>query len=487
VAERSPGGNPPRQGPPAPPHAVDSQMSAIRSRFNLGRLRWAVVIAAVSFLAIFEYSRTVLEPVLNDWHGHILFFGVMAIFVVFFSVAVFKVFEEMQVQVERRNRELLALHDAGLAISAELSLETVLQKVVDTARQLADARFGALAVYRKDGGLKAFFTSGVDEEARAAIGALPAGRGLLGRMLREGEHLRLEELSRHPDSKGFPSGHPEMKSLLAVPVLGTGPYQGNLYVAEKITATTFSDEDEETLVRFATQSSIAIDNAYLHQQVKGLAAAEERLRIAHEMHDGLAQVLAYVNTKAQAVREFLRGKRPAEASEQLEQLAGAARDVYGDVREAILGLRSTSSVDRPLAQTLRDYVEQWQDRSGVVAALAVADDLTVPPSLELQLVRVVQEALGNVRKHAQAERARIEVRRLDGRILIEVEDDGVGFDPAAPRRGEFPRFGLSTMRERAESAGGRMHLESQPGGGTRVFIEFPIPAEKSNFMMEEVI
>jgi signal transduction histidine kinase len=437
---------------------------------------WFVLLSVAVFLAILEYSRLVLSPLLLSWRGRILYYAVVLLCLLFFSVAVFKVFEEMQMRLERRNRELLALHEAGLAITAELGLETVLQKVVETARQLVDARYGALAIYREDGTIQSFFTSGLTPEVHQAIGNPPRGRGLLGLVLLKGERLRLPDLAGHAASCGFPPNHPPMKSLLAVPVVGAGPYRGNLYVTEKTGRPAFSEEDEETLVRFATQATIAVANAALHRQARELAAAEERLRIAHEMHDGLAQVLAYVNTKAQAVREYLRAGRGEEAGHHLDQLAAAARDVFGDVREAILGLRSTSAPDKPLAQTLREYVETWQDRSGLVADVAIDDGLAVPQAMEIHLLRVVQEALGNVRKHAQARRARVEVRQRGEEVSVLVEDDGVGFDPQAPRRGEFPRFGLSTMRERAESAGGTMEVLSRPGNGTRVLVRFPASA-----------
>jgi signal transduction histidine kinase len=443
---------------------------------TLNRLKALVVLSAAGFFAVLESSRYALSPMLESWRGRLLYSGVVLLAMLLFSLAVFKVFEGIQERLARRGNELLALHDASLAITAELARETVLQRVVETARQLVGARYGALAIYREDGSIDSFFTSGLAPGVHQAIGDLPHGRGLLGLVLEKGEHLRLDDLSQHPASCGFPPNHPPMKSLLAVPITGGGPYRGNLYLSEKAGAAGFGEEDEETLVRFATQAAIAVANAYLHHQVRGLAAAEERLRIAHEMHDGLAQVLAYVNTKGQAVREFLRAGRTDEAAVHLDQLAAAARDVYGDVRESILGLRSSSDPAKSLAETLLEYVESWRDRSGVTIEAAIDDDLAVPQATELQLVRVVQEALGNVRKHAQARHARVEVGRRGKEVSVLVEDDGVGFEPGAPRRGEFPRFGLATMRERAESVGGTMAVESQPGRGTRILVRFPAGA-----------
>jgi signal transduction histidine kinase len=447
---------------------------------TLRRLKWSVVVGAVGFLGILEYTRFVLRPVLNSVAGSLLLYAVVVVCIIFFSAAVFSVVEEMQGQLSRRNRELLALHEAGLNIAAELSLETVLQTVVDTARQLTEARYGALAVYDDEAGIRQFVTSGLSPEVHRQIGDLPRGHGLLGEVLKEGQRLRLRRLSAHPRSAGFPPQHPPMNSLLAVPVVCSSPYRGNLYLTEKLGAAEFSAEDEEALVRFATQSAIAIDNAYLHQQVGALAAAEERLRIAHEMHDGLAQVLAYVNTKAQAVKEFLRTGAAEQAGAQLDQLAAAAREVYTDVRESILGLRATSDPDTSLAEALRGYVEGWQDQTGVVADLAV-DDIRLPPPVELQIARIVQESLTNVRKHAHAGRVEIRMQQRDGAIRLTVADDGVGFTPGmpgAPR--QFPRFGLATMRERVESVGGRIEVTSAPGQGTRIVVELPPRARRGD-------
>lgn len=440
---------------------------------TLRRLKWSVVLGAIGFLGILEYTRFVLHPVLDSLGGSLLLYGVVVVCIVFFSAAVFSVVEEIHGQLSRRNRELLALHEAALDITAELALETVLQTVVDTARQLADARYGALAVYESEGHIRQFITSGLSAEVHRQIGDLPRGRGLLGDVLKEGQRLRLRRMADHPSSVGFPPHHPAMNSLLAVPVIGSSPFRGNLYLTEKIGAAQFSAEDEEALARFATQAAIAIDNAYLHDQVRGLAAAEERLRIAHEMHDGLAQVLAYVNTKAQAVKEFLHSGATAEAAAQLDQLAAAAREVYTDVREAILGLRTTADPDPDLAAALRLYTESWQDQTGVIAELE-AESVRLTPAVELQLIRIVQESLTNVRKHARAGRVEIRLTEDADGVRLSVADDGAGFAPGAaggPR--DLPRFGLATMRERAESVGGKIAVTSAPGQGTRIVVELP--------------
>jgi signal transduction histidine kinase len=379
----------------------------------------------------------------------------------------------MQGRLERQNRELLTLHTSALDVYRELALEVVLQKVVEQARTLTDARYGALSVINDDNRISTFVTSGISAEDAARIGEPPVGHGLLGVVLHEGHRLRLPDIRRDPRSVGFPAHHPPMRSLLAVPVLCSGPFRGNLYLSDKNDGEGFTVDDEESLVRFATTAAIAIDNAYLHRRLNSLAVSEERLRIAHEMHDGLAQVLAYVNTKAQVVREHLKKERIEEATKHLDQLAAAAREIYADVRESIIGLRSAATPGNTMADSLRDYVDTWEAQSGIVCRLHLESDMRLPTGAELQVMRIVQEALANVRKHSRAQHADVRVEQVDSRIRITVEDDGVGFSPTELGRSEFPRFGLSTMRERAESVGGLFQLDSTPGTGTRVTLEVP--------------
>jgi signal transduction histidine kinase len=445
---------------------------------TLRRLKLLAFLAGIAFVLVLDAARQAFYPYLRDWPGRLLLNGVVLIGILAFSAAMFHVIGRMQERLERQNQELLALHAAGLDIHSEISLEGVLQRVVDQARRLVAARYGALSVVNERGRIESFMTSGITEEQRRLLGDPPVGHGLLGVVLREGQHLRLDDLSRDPRSAGFPPHHPPMRTLLAVPVLCQGPFRGNLYLTEKEGG--FLPEDEDTLVRFAAKAALAIDNAALHQKLNSLAVAEERLRIAHEMHDGLAQVLAYVNTKAQAVREFLRAGRTEDAERQLEQLAGAAREVYADVRESIIGLRAAAA-GHSMAEALREYAVSWEAQSGIECRLNVDPELRLAAGPELQLLRIVQEALANVRKHAGASCARVSIECRDSRVVATIEDNGAGFNPAALGRAELPRFGLSTMRERAESIGGTVQLDSAPGAGTRVLVEIPLqnPPEPS--------
>jgi signal transduction histidine kinase len=276
-----------------------------------------------------------------------------------------------------------------------------------------------------------------------------------------------------------------MRSLLAVPVCCQGPFRGNLYLADKESAPEFSTEDEDTLERFAAAAGIAIDNVYLHQRTQAFAVTEERLRIAREMHDGMAQVVAYVNTKAQAVQAFLEKGKQEEAVKQLDELARASRDVYHEIREGITALRTGVGPDQPFDETLRAYVERWREQSGIDAQLDLRARPSMTPLAELQLLRILQEALSNVRKHARAASARVELAQRNGKVYAAVQDDGHGFDQEAMHREGFPRFGLAIMRERAQSIGAKLSIESAPGRGTRVSVEIPVIREESQPTSQE--
>ena len=441
---------------------------------TLRRLKLIAMIAPIVAIIILEIARSFVLGTISIKQRLVLDAVIMAS-IVLFSLAIFRFVEQMESRLRRQNRELLALHAAGIDVASELALDAVLKKVVDKARVLVGAKYGALSVIDDQSRIQSFVTSGITNEERAAIGPPPIGHGVLGVVLREGQALNLDDIKHHPRSVGFPANHPHMKSLLAVPITCKGPFLGNLYLSDKLSGDgSFTEDDKQSLARFAVQAAIAIDNAHLHAQVADLAVAEERIRIAHEMHDGLAQVLGYVNTKVQAADAYLKRGKTDEATQQLVELARSARQAYVDVRESIIGLRALPNRDRPLSEALQEFFDLWEEQSGISIHFSIDDELRLKPRIELQLVRIVQEALTNVRKHARATSVRVDIRQRSEDVIAVVGDDGVGFNQAARTRSEHPRFGLTTMRERAESVGGKLAIESTPGRGTTITFSIPM-------------
>ncbi len=456
------------------------------AKISLSQLKWLSVALPLLFLTVYYYFMMMVEPTHYLFHsigGFLALILVLAIAVTAFSTVVFGTIGRMQGIILNQNQrlaklgeQLRSLNEAGAALSSEMLLPSVLQRIADLSRQLLGARYAALAVLGADGAITEFVTSGLDQSARQIIGRYPTGKGLLGAILGSSEPMRVDDIRRHPDSIGFPPGHPEMTTLIAAPILYKGRVLGGLYLADKGEGSSFTSDDEEILKLFAAQAAIAIENARLYQEVQSLAVEQERSRIAREMHDGLAQVLTYLNAKVQAVNEFLEVGRPDAAQVQLRQLAEAARGMYADVREGILALRTQLSEERGLIDVLKEYMIEFEAQSGIETRMDCQldpNDLHLEQAQEIQLLRIVQEALTNVRKHSGATRTIVTFRQTEGRIEITISDNGRGFNPSQIERRDRPHFGLQTMQERAEAIGAEFQVqsaESEPGQGTKVIL-----------------
>jgi PAS domain S-box-containing protein len=216
--------------------------------------------------------------------------------------------------------------------------------------------------------------------------------------------------------------------------------------------------------------------AQILEQQRALAALRERELVARELHDGLGQVLGYVKMQTQAARDRLAQNQTKAADHNLAQLLAVAQDAHADLREYILGATSVTHTHTSFLDTLGQYLRAFNEHYALHAELVAPADLkddTFEPTVEAQLLRIIQEALTNARKHARAQC--VEVRmQLDGcRAQVIVQDDGAGFDPALPGTAQAQKYGLGFMRERAEAVGGSVEIHSAPGVGTQVIISVP--------------
>ena len=233
-----------------------------------------------------------------------------------------------------------ALLEAGLTLASELSLPIVLQRIVDLAVQVTDARYGALGVIGDGGSLIEFVTSGISARQRREIGPLPHGRGVLGYLITHPRPLRLPQISRHPKSVGFPRNHPPMTSFLGAPVLAMGKVYGNIYLADKRNAREFTEDDETSLVVLATQAGVAIANASLYEDMR------QRERWLDSLHDITSQILAGADSDSVLARIAEDARALAEADTAIIVNASA---VPGELVVAVaVGERSNGLQGRPV-------------------------------------------------------------------------------------------------------------------------------------------
>lgn len=231
-----------------------------------------------------------------------------------------------------------------------------------------------------------------------------------------------------------------------------------------------------TFNRMATDLEYQIEQQEQRHQLRQRAIIEERERIAREIHDGIAQLMAYVNTKASAIRLLIKNRELDGARSQLLQLEEASRESFTDVRTAILGLRTTDTQTAGLLVTLKIFITKFSELTGIKVDLDLPDQdaaISLQPESELQLIRITQEALSNIQKHTSSRHAWVRLRQINHSLELTIGDEGPGFNPERPSQGRRPRFGLSTMRERAEAIGGTLVVDSKPGGGTRVTVRIP--------------
>lgn len=439
------------------------------------RHRWLVVIAALVLVGSIEVlSDTVLDGVLPFPFDTAFVLATVAVVASTAAWFAFRLIDrltgdlvERHEALKSRNAALRAVYNVSLAVSGEADVDQTLAAIVDHARHLlrVDAALLALCGPSDELALRAFSAlPGVLADGPLAVDSggrqFPAMTGDLTRYLSPGYSIGLEA----------PIGHGGTR-IGALGLVTAAPRR-------------FSEADVEVLSALATQVALALEAARLRAELSALAVQGERERIAREMHDGLAQVLAYVNTKSQAVQELLAADRVPEARKQLSELTSAARSVYVDVREAILTLSPPVLPERGLAIALQEYAARYAESSKLAVRFQASTDArqtALAPQVQAEVFGVAREALTNVRKHAHAQRVTIALTLEDSEMVLLIADDGVGFDTEHAGSGpeSWPHFGLSGMRERAGLVGGSILWRSRSGSGSEVELRVPVRAVTS--------
>ena len=382
---------------------------------------------------------------------------------------------QLYAELTSRLEEMVGLQRLGTLLLEEHDFDRVLHSICRQLQRLTDAGGVGIALLEDD---PRFL------EMRTVVG--PSADALLGaRIPTEGsfaaQALRTNRPQRSDDAQNDPRGYKHSlvlgntRTILSVPMKTRQRTVGVLSVYNKEGEGGFTDRDAELATFFANQAAAAIENARLYEQTREYAVVEERNRLARELHDSVTQSLFSVSLLSEASLNLL-DRDPAKARERLERANELAQGALAEMRALIFQLRPVTLQEEGLLSALKKHLTAVHSRDGRVVTLGVTGAARrLPAPVEDAAFRIIQEALNNVVKHARSDQARVELDFGSDILQLAVTDSGVGFDTAAPRASG--KLGMSSMQERAEGVGGRLHVESAPGRGTKVSAELPLTRE----------
>ena len=379
-------------------------------------------------------------------------------------------------------QRLRALVRVGMALNGQVSLDELLQTLVDAARDVTRARYTALGVLDKSGAsLERFTFAGLGQDSVERIGRLPTGGGTLGIMLRDAQAIRLRDLQSHPDFAGFPEGHPEMHSLLGVPIRVGGQVFGNLYLTEKIGADEFSEEDQELAELLAAQAAVAIQNASLSEQRTQFLAI-----VNHEIKNAAAGVLGWTERLRDLTKDADRRVRESasyafKGAQQLHKLVVDLLDLSRiEARRLELDVRDTD-----LRSTVREVVAAVRpaaERHKIKLRVAALDQRAIVEADAVRVRQILLNLLSNAIKFSK-ERGHVDIQLAPSEIgwSVTVHDTGPGVEPDSgdeifkgyAHRSKSKKagsgLGLAISRHLAQLLGGELSLiDGAPGASFKL-------------------
>ena len=370
---------------------------------------------------------------------------------------------ELQSELQRRLAESESFNRVLVSLLQKTVLDQVLDIVCTEAQGLIDATGSAVLLLTDQAWLEVRHRLG---KPLAAVEPVPVDGSLAGQVVRQGAPVLLNEpaLFQRAQVYQWPT---DLSALLAVPLHVNGGVIGVLDVVNK--AGGFSEEDVPVLSVFANQAAMAIEHARLQEQAEQLAVLAERQRLARELHDSVTQSLYSVTLYANAAALALAAGKVDVTAGYLQELQETALEGMRDMRLLIFQLHPPVLETEGLVAALQARLAAVEGRAGLQTEFRVEGERRLPIAIESDLYWIAQEALNNVRKHAAAQHVAVHLHFTAGFIILQVLDDGVGFDPQAMPDGE--RGGLRTIAERAARMGGILTYDSTPGEGTRVQVE----------------
>jgi signal transduction histidine kinase len=295
---------------------------------------------------------------------------------------------------------------------------------------------------------------------------------LLGEVFIESQPVNVPNIAEDPRSAGFCDNHPPMTSFLGAPITNRGKHMGNLYLCDRLDGQPFDSDDEELLRLLAAHAAIAIENAKLHEELQVAALRSERDRIGMELHDGVIQSIYAVGMKIDIMRANL--GISTNDQPQFQTVLEDLNQIIEDIRAYIRNLAHARDEQVALKSRIETLGAHFQDFSGVKVVIDVADSL--PAFSEFQrhnILQIIREALSNIGRHANASSAIIRVRTNEREVMIEISDDGQGFEVQDLEAMSLTHLGLRNLMRRAQNLQGALDIQSRPAQGTTVSVRVP--------------
>ncbi len=395
-------------------------------------------------------------------------------------------YQTLERRVKERTHELQALNAVAGLVSRSLDLKEILSDALDKTLEVTGMDGGA--AYRLEGGpdatpdqlvLKPLLHRGMSDEFIRLIGPLPYRGSAVAVAAESGQPLIWEVATAKvgPEKAKRALRKEGIEMLVTVPLMAKGKLVGAFHLGAR-GVRPFAPEEMSLLAAIGQQVGVAMENARLYEQAEESAAIAERNRLAHELHDSVTQSLYSVTLYAEAAARLLSTGKHLEAADHLRELRDTAQEALREMRLLIFELHPPALEKSGLAGALQIRLDAVEGRGGMQTDLQIEGAEKLPPSVQAELYHIALEALNNVLKHAKARHVCVAIRFLDTATAIEIEDDGIGFEPSvAQGRGGL---GLEGMRERAQRIGAKLQIQSAPGRGTKVTVEAPLAPAKDD-------
>ncbi|MFQ5755517.1 MAG: ATP-binding protein [Acidiferrobacterales bacterium] len=388
-------------------------------------------------------------------------------------------------RLAQKTRTLEVLYDVAMAINASRDLDELLKRFLYSLKGVAHARAASVRLLTGDGQMRLVASIGLDRQVVERERVLPLDRCMCGSTIEDGK-IQYQDVRECNETVGHQFFGNDNIQMIAVPLHHRGRIMGvyNLFVDER--GMVAREDIKELLTSIGSHLGAAIEKARLDEEANRLSIMEERTKLAYELHDSLAQTLASVRFQVRVLDQIVHQGDESALWRELERVESSLDEAHTELRHLIAHFRAPVA-KFGLVPSVEECVARFRRNTGTNAFLQNEwGEAHLPAEKELQVMRIVQESLSNIRKHSKAENVRVMLRNDgDGEYRVLVEDDGVGFDRPAVQGHAGEHIGLSIMHERAKRIGGELRIESDVGEGTRVLLVFRDP-KRADFESREM-